>query len=52
MPEMNGIEALRQILAETSIPVIMVSAQTEAGAKVTIQALQIGAMDFYGTQAL
>lgn len=46
MPEMNGIEALRQILAETQIPVIMVSAQTEAGAKITIQALQIGAMDF------
>ncbi|HUO54473.1 MAG TPA: chemotaxis response regulator protein-glutamate methylesterase [Rhodoblastus sp.] len=46
MPEMNGIEALRKILAETSIPVIMVSAQTEAGAKTTIQALQIGAMDF------
>ncbi|MCI4678814.1 chemotaxis response regulator protein-glutamate methylesterase [Rhodoblastus acidophilus] len=46
MPEMNGIEALRQILAQTSIPVIMVSAQTEAGAKTTIQALQYGAMDF------
>lgn len=46
MPEMNGIEALRQILADTAIPVIMVSAQTEAGAKITIQALQIGAMDF------
>jgi two-component system chemotaxis response regulator CheB len=46
MPEMNGIEALRQIHATSSIPIIMVSAQTEAGAKITIQALQSGAVDF------
>jgi len=46
MPEMNGIEALRQILAKSSIPVIMVSSQTDAGAKTTIQALQLGAVDF------
>jgi two-component system chemotaxis response regulator CheB len=46
MPEMNGIEALRQIHAKSAIPVIMVSSQTEAGAKTTIQALQLGAMDF------
>jgi two-component system, chemotaxis family, protein-glutamate methylesterase/glutaminase len=51
MPEMNGIEALRQILAQTSIPVIMLSAQTEAGAKTTIQALQYGAMDFIPKKA-
>lgn len=46
MPEMNGIEALRQIHAKSSIPIIMVSSQTDAGAKTTIQALQHGAMDF------
>jgi two-component system, chemotaxis family, protein-glutamate methylesterase/glutaminase len=46
MPEMNGIEALRQIHAASAIPIIMVSAQTEAGARITIQALQSGAMDF------
>jgi two-component system chemotaxis response regulator CheB len=46
MPEMNGIEALRQIHAKSNIPIIMVSSQTEAGAKTTIQALQHGAMDF------
>ena len=51
MPEMNGIEALRQILAQTSIPVIMLSAQTEAGATTTIQALQYGAMDFIPKKA-
>ena len=46
MPEMNGIEALRAIHAKSPIPIIMVSSQTEAGAKITIQALQHGAMDF------
>ncbi len=46
MPEMNGIEALRAIHAKSNVPIIMVSAQTEAGAKTTIQALQFGAMDF------
>lgn len=46
MPEMDGIEALRQIIARTAIPVIMVSSQTEAGARTTIQALHYGAMDF------
>ncbi len=46
MPEMNGIEALRHIHAKSAIPIIMVSSQTDAGAKTTIQALQHGAMDF------
>jgi two-component system, chemotaxis family, protein-glutamate methylesterase/glutaminase len=46
MPEMDGIEALRQIHAKSPIPIIMVSSQTEAGAKTTMQALNSGAMDF------
>jgi two-component system chemotaxis response regulator CheB len=51
MPEMDGIEALRQIHAmsihaRSQIPIIMVSSQTEAGAKTTMQALNAGAMDF------
>ena len=46
MPEMDGIEALRQIHAMAQIPIIMVSSQTEAGAKTTMQALNSGAMDF------
>ena len=52
MPEMDGIEALRQnsyaksIHAQSQIPIIMVSSQTEAGAKTTMQALNAGAMDF------
>ena len=46
MPEMDGIAALRQIHAKAQIPIIMVSSQTEAGAKTTMQALNAGAMDF------
>ncbi len=46
MPVMNGLEALKEIVAKSNIPVIMVSAITEAGAKITIDALSIGAVDF------
>src|SRR5271166_7139525 len=46
MPEMDGIEALRQIHAKSQVPIIMVSSQTEAGAKTTMEALNSGAMDF------
>lgn len=46
MPVMNGIQALKEIVAKTSIPVIMVSAVTEDGAKTTMEALEIGAVDF------
>jgi two-component system chemotaxis response regulator CheB len=46
MPVMNGLEALKEIVAKTNIPVLMVSAVTEAGAKTTIDALTLGAVDF------
>ena len=46
MPIMNGLEALKAIVAKTTIPVVMVSAVTEAGAKITIDALSLGAVDF------
>jgi two-component system, chemotaxis family, protein-glutamate methylesterase/glutaminase len=46
MPVMNGLEALKEIVARSSIPVIMVSAVTESGAKTTMEALEIGAVDF------
>lgn len=46
MPVLNGLEALRAIVAKSTIPVIMVSAQTHEGARVTMEALEIGAVDF------
>lgn len=46
MPIMNGIEALKQIMATNPIPVIMVSSLTTEGAKETMNAMALGAVDF------
>ncbi|WP_353855740.1 chemotaxis response regulator protein-glutamate methylesterase [Bacillus sp. Bos-x628] len=46
MPVLNGTEALKQILAEHDLAVIMVSSQTKQGKDLTIQCLEIGAFDF------
>ena len=46
MPVMNGIEALKVLVAKSTIPVIMVSAVTDSGAKITMDALELGAVDF------
>lgn len=46
MPEMSGIEALKQIMNEKPVPVIMLSAFTKEGSAYTIEALGAGAIDF------
>ncbi|GGD68220.1 protein-glutamate methylesterase/protein-glutamine glutaminase [Paenibacillus nasutitermitis] len=46
MPEMNGLEALRQIMRIYRAPVIMLSSISDDGARETIKALQYGAFDF------
>jgi two-component system, chemotaxis family, protein-glutamate methylesterase/glutaminase len=46
MPEVSGLEALPALLAVHEAPVIMVSALTREGADVTLQALELGAVDF------
>lgn len=46
MPEMNGLEALRRIMQNHPVPVIMLSSLTQEGALETIQALESGAVDF------
>ncbi len=46
MPKMDGITALRKIMESSPLPVIMVSSLTTEGAKVTLEALEIGAVDF------
>lgn len=46
MPSMNGLEALRKIMAVRPVPVIMMSAVTDNGIRDTIKALQFGAFDF------
>lgn len=44
MPKLNGIETLKRIKENYDIPVIMLSSLT--GTDITIEALQIGALDF------
>ena len=46
MPHMDGITFLRKIMALRPMPVIMISTLTQAGADVTLEALEIGAVDF------
>lgn len=46
MPRMDGIEMLRQITRKHRVPVIVVSAQTDASASITLRALAFGAFDF------
>jgi two-component system chemotaxis response regulator CheB len=47
MPEMDGIAALEHIMKTCPIPVVMLSNYTEEGAKTTIKALELGAIDFF-----
>lgn len=46
MPKMTGLEALEQIMKDNPLPVIMVSTLTTDGAKETLQALRLGAIDY------
>jgi len=46
MPKMNGIEALKQIMSKNPVPVLMVSSLTTDDARITLEALEIGAVDF------
>lgn len=46
MPVMDGISAVKKIMAETPTPILMFSAATQVGAKATFDALSAGAIDF------
>lgn len=46
MPVMNGIEAVREIMAKQPTPVLMFSSLTHEGAKITLDALEAGAVDY------
>ncbi|WP_022851641.1 protein-glutamate methylesterase/protein-glutamine glutaminase [Limisalsivibrio acetivorans] len=46
MPRMDGITFLRKIMQHMPTPVVMVSSLTKKGAKVTLDALDAGAVDF------
>src|ERR1700704_4522290 len=46
MPEMDGLTALRHLMARYPRPVVMLSSLTREGAVTTLRALSIGAVDF------
>ena len=48
MPKMDGIEFLQQLMRSRPMPVVMVSAFTQAGTDTTLRALEVGAVDFIG----
>lgn len=56
MPKLDGIETLRQLMAVRPTPVVMVSSLTQEGAKESILALRLGAVDImakpHGTHSI
>ncbi len=45
MPRMNGIEFLKRLMPQKKVRVIMVSAVTEEGSRLALEALEAGALD-------
>lgn len=46
MPVLDGISAVREIMAKNPTPILMFSSLTQEGAKATLEALEAGALDF------
>ncbi len=46
MPRMDGLTFLRNLMRLRPMPVVMISSLTETGAEATLNALQLGAVDF------
>lgn len=46
MPRMDGLTTLERIVTQHKLPVVMLSSFTERGAAATMQALEMGAVDF------
>src|SRR5689334_22545563 len=46
MPRMDGLACLSRIMLESPRPVVMISALTAEGAEATLEAIELGAVDF------
>ena len=46
MPGMDGLSCLAKIMLESPRPVVMISSLTEEGAEATLEAMELGAVDF------
>jgi len=51
MPHMDGLTFLRKIMTLRPMPVVMVSTLTQGGADTTLEALEVGAVDFIAKPA-
>ncbi len=51
MPRMDGVEFLRRLMPQHPLPVLMVSALTQRGKRITLDALEAGAVDFVSKPA-
>lgn len=51
MPEMDGLQALEQIMSNSPTPVLMISSLTSEGGEATLKALEMGAVDFIDKSA-
>jgi two-component system, chemotaxis family, protein-glutamate methylesterase/glutaminase len=51
MPKMDGLTFLHKIMTLRPTPVVMVSTLTQVGTEVTLEALEIGAVDFVAKQS-
>lgn len=47
MPDMDGLTVLRHIMAERPTPVVVVSSFTSQDAELSLEALELGAVDFF-----
>ncbi len=46
MPVLNGVSAIREIMEQRPVPILMFSSMTYEGARITLDALEAGALDF------
>lgn len=46
MPGLTGLQVLEQVMKKRPTPVVMVSTKTQKGAAITLEALQLGAVDY------
>lgn len=46
MPRMDGVEFLKRLMPQYPLPVVIVSSMSKPGAKITLEALENGAIDY------
>jgi len=51
MPRMNGVAFLKNLMRLRPMPVVMISTLTSEGSQITMQALELGAIDFIAKPA-